>query len=33
MIIAYPMGLPDWDTVRITIEGNEGLDGTGAGNI
>lgn len=25
------MGLPDWDTVRITIEGNEGLDGTGAG--
>jgi hypothetical protein len=28
---AYPMGLPDWDTVRLTIEGNEGLDGTAAG--
>mmetsp|Transcript_49985 Transcript_49985/g.87282 ORF Transcript_49985/g.87282 Transcript_49985/m.87282 type:complete len:286 (-) Transcript_49985:137-994(-) len=30
-IMAYPMGLPDWDTVRLTIEGNEGLEGTGAG--
>jgi len=25
------MGLPEWDTVRLTIEGNEGLDGTAAG--
>ena len=25
------MGLPDFDTVRLTIEGNEGLDGTAAG--
>ena len=24
------MGLPEWDTVRLTIEGNEGLEGTGA---
>lgn len=30
MIVAYPMGLPEWDTVRLTIEGNEGLEGTGA---
>eukprot|EP00600_Ochromonadales_sp_CCMP1393_P004995 CAMPEP_0174954854 /NCGR_PEP_ID=MMETSP0004_2-20121128/658_1 /TAXON_ID=420556 /ORGANISM="Ochromonas sp., Strain CCMP1393" /LENGTH=285 /DNA_ID=CAMNT_0016202719 /DNA_START=23 /DNA_END=880 /DNA_ORIENTATION=+ len=30
-IMAYPMGLPEWDTIRLTIEGNEGLDGTGAG--
>lgn len=29
-IMAYPMGLPEWDTVRLTIEGNEGLEGTGA---
>ncbi len=28
---AYPMGLPEWDTVRLTIESNEGLDGTAAG--
>lgn len=28
--MAYPMGLPVWDTVRLTIEGNEGLDGTSA---
>ena len=25
------MGLPDWDTIRITIEGVEGLDGTSVG--
>ncbi len=25
------MGLPDWDTVRLTIEGNDGLEGTAAG--
>lgn len=24
------MGLPEWDTVRLTIEGAEGLDGTAA---
>jgi hypothetical protein len=29
--MAYPMGLPEWDTVRLTIEGNGGLDGTAAG--
>jgi hypothetical protein len=28
--MAYPMGLPTWDTVRLTIEGVEGLDGTAA---
>jgi hypothetical protein len=26
------MGLPEWDTVRLTIEGLQGLDGTAAGN-
>lgn len=25
------MGLPEWDTVRLTIEGSSGLDGTAAG--
>ena len=25
------MGLPEWDTVRITIESNSGLEGTAAG--
>lgn len=29
--MAYPMGLPEWDTVRLTIEGNEGLEGTATG--
>jgi cilia- and flagella-associated protein 298 len=29
--MAYPMGLPEWDTVRLTIEGIGGLDGTAAG--
>lgn len=32
VIMAYPMGLPDWDTVKMTIDGIEGLDGTSAGN-
>mmetsp|Transcript_19005 Transcript_19005/g.19744 ORF Transcript_19005/g.19744 Transcript_19005/m.19744 type:complete len:288 (-) Transcript_19005:111-974(-) len=31
VIMAYPMGLPEWDTVRLTIEGNHGLEGTAAG--
>lgn len=31
VIMAYPMGLPEYDTVRMTIEGDEGLDGTAAG--
>ena len=30
-LTAYPMGLPEWDTIRLTIEGNEGLEGTAAG--
>lgn len=25
------MGLPEWDTVRLTIEGTEGIEGTAAG--
>jgi hypothetical protein len=25
------MGLPEWDTIRLTIEGEEGLQGTAAG--
>lgn len=29
--MAYPMGLPAWDTVRLTIESDAGLDGTAAG--
>lgn len=29
--MAYPMGLPEWDTVRLTLESDVGLDGTGAG--
>lgn len=29
--MAYPMGLPEWDTVRVTLETVEGLDGTAAG--
>jgi hypothetical protein len=28
---AYPMGLPVWDTIRLTIEGTQGLEGTAAG--
>jgi len=31
VMMAYPMGLPEWDTVRATIEGESGLDGTAAG--
>lgn len=30
VIMAYPMGLPEFDTVRMTIEGEHGLDGTAA---
>jgi len=29
--MAYPMGLPEYDTVRLTIEGEHGLEGTAAG--
>jgi hypothetical protein len=29
--MAFPMGLPEWDTVRLTIESDAGLDGTAAG--
>ncbi|CAM9780897.1 unnamed protein product, partial [Chrysoparadoxa australica] len=28
--MAYPMGLPEWDPVRLIIEGEAGLGGTGA---
>lgn len=31
VIMAYPMGLPAWDTVRLSIEGETGLEGTAAG--
>ena len=31
VMMAYPMGLPDWDTVRLTIESADGLEGTQAG--
>ncbi|CAM9622894.1 unnamed protein product [Sphacelaria rigidula] len=29
--MAYPMGLPEFDPVRLTIEGEDGLQGTQAG--
>jgi hypothetical protein len=25
------MGLPEWDTIHLTIQGNEGIEGTAAG--
>jgi len=31
VMMAYPMGLPEWDTVRLTIESADGLEGTQAG--
>lgn len=31
VIMSFPMGLPEWDTVRLTIEGIDGLEGTAAG--
>jgi hypothetical protein len=33
LFTAYPMGLPVWDTVRLTIEGLDGLEGTAAGML
>jgi len=31
VMMAFPMGLPSWDTVQLLLEGVEGLDGTQAG--
>lgn len=31
VMMAYPMGLPAWDTVKLTIESADGLEGTAAG--
>ena len=31
VVMCYPMGLPEWDTVRLTIEGIDGLEGSAAG--
>lgn len=31
VMMAYPMGLPEWDSIRLTIEGNDGLEGSSAG--
>lgn len=31
VIMCFPMGLPAWDSVRLAIEGEAGLDGTAAG--
>merc|ERR1712188_59208 len=28
LMIAYPMGLPDWEPARCTVEGIEELEGT-----
>lgn len=34
VMMAYPMGLPSWDTVTLALAGPEGLDGTpAAGDI
>lgn len=30
--MAFPMGLPEWDTIRLTLEGEDGLEGTQAGS-
>ena len=29
-MMAYPMGLPDFDTIKIVLDSVAGLDGTGA---
>eukprot|EP00981_Chlorochromonas_danica_P014354 scaffold7822_cov179-Ochromonas_danica.AAC.15 len=31
VMMAFPMGLPEWDTIRLTLEGEAGLQGTAAG--
>jgi len=31
VMMAYPMGLPEWDTVKLTIDDISGLEGTAAG--
>lgn len=31
VMMAYPMGLPEWDPVDLALKGLEGLDGTAAG--
>eukprot|EP00622_Pseudochattonella_farcimen_P007223 FR743160.1.p1 GENE.FR743160.1~~FR743160.1.p1 ORF type:complete len:234 (+),score=38.88 FR743160.1:47-703(+) len=31
VMMAYPMGLPAWDTVNLTLNSEEGLEGTQAG--
>lgn len=30
VVMAYPMGLPEWDTIKLLFDGDEGLEGTGA---
>ena len=30
VMMAYPMGLPAWDIVKLTIDGSTGLEGTSA---
>ena len=32
VVMAYPMGLPEWDTVKLAIDSVNGLEGTGVGN-
>lgn len=32
VMMAYPMGLPAWDTVSLTLNGEDGLEGTQAGS-
>ena len=32
VMMAYPMGLPEWDTIKLCLDSVEGLDGTGVSN-
>lgn len=31
VVMAYPMGLPEWDTVKVALDSLEGLEGTSVG--
>ena len=32
VMMAYPMGLPEWDTIKMAIDSVDGLEGTGVAN-
>ena len=29
VMMAYPMGLPEWDSIKLVLDSVDGLDGTG----